>query len=373
MSRLFKLLLIPCYLYSCIAIAQHSKPVDLRALDNNPADAQTSRDPKETLLYSYGEIYFDDRDDLLDKALEVKEEGENLEARSRGLLLIPGDEQDLVDALEALDGATTSLRSRGTIILATSNESPFHYRLGSELRGTARFYYDEGDENRLRFAGITGLFGGPDLESYMDISAVLENHAGINYHFRLDALPNTEFGILGKIQVISLLERRIDYDDYEKNKVFDWDTDIKNRVQLNADLGMRHTIGHVGLHLLVKDLYTESLRGASGDLYRQRSRVIAGIDYRRPWGDVQIMGDLVPRARFGEAPQRRDVNLSASLNVTRRFALVMGYNYAEHRYERDTGNAGIRYTLGRSLRAEISVTAAGKRELGGHASLQLPL
>ena len=82
MSRLLKLLLIPCYLYSCIAIAQPSKPVDLRALDNNPADAQTSRDPKETLLYSYGEIYFDDRDDLLDKALEVKEEGENLEARS---------------------------------------------------------------------------------------------------------------------------------------------------------------------------------------------------------------------------------------------------------------------------------------------------
>ena len=370
MTRLLTLLLIPSYLYCSAALAA---PVDLRALDNNPADASNSRDSHENLLYSYGEVYFDDQDDLLDKALEVKEEGENLEARSRGLLLIPGDEQDLVSALEALDGATTSLRSRGSIILATSKDSPIHYRIGSELRGTARFYYDERDENRLRFAGITGLFGGPDLESYMDISAVLQNHAGINYHFRVAALPNTEFGILGKLQVVSLLERKIDYDDYEKNKVFDWDTDIKNRVQLNADLGLRHSVGHLGLHLQIKDLYTEALSGASGDTYRQRSRIIAGVDYRRSWGEIQIMGDLVPRASFGEVPQRRDLTVSGSLKVTRRFAIVLGYNYADHRYERDTGNAGIRYTLGRSLRAEISMTAAGKRELGGHASLQLPL
>lgn len=372
MTRLLALL-IACLLANSPAFAGKPPRVDIMALDKNPADASNSRDGEETLLYSYGEIYFDDQDDLLEKALEVKKEGEDLEARSRGLLLIPGDEQELVEALEALDGATTSLRTRGSIILATATDSPFHYVIGNELRGTARFYYDEGDENRLRFAGITGLFGGPDLESYMDISAVLQNHLGLNYHFTLPSLPNTEFGILAKVQAISLLQRRIDYDDYEKNKVFDWDADIKSRLQLNADLGLRHQVGRVGMHLLVKDLYTETMRGTNGERYKQRSRVMTGIDYRHSWGELQIMADLVPRPGFGEVSSRRDISLSSSLRLSQRFALILGYNHTDHREENDTGNAGLRYTLGRSLRLQLSMTAAGKRELGGHASLQFPL
>ncbi len=372
MRQFSKLLTATCLLLgsaACIA----SPRVDLERLYNNPADASRSRDNSEHLLYAYGEIYFDDRDDLLDKALEVKEEGEDLEARSRGFLLIPGDERELVAALEALDGTTTSLRSRGALMLATAKDSPWHYQVGSELRGTARFYYDEDDENRLRFAGVTGVFGGPDLESYMNVSAVLQNHVGLNYHFRVPSLPNTEFGVLAKIQVISLMERRIDYDDYEQNQVFDWDTDINSHLQLNADLGLRHQIGHVGLQLLAKDLYTEDMSGSSGSVYKQRNRLLAGFDYRRSWGQLVVMADLVPRASFVEVPDRRDVTVSSSLRLSRRFELILGYNYVEHRYERDTGNAGLRYTLGRSLRAELSMTAAGKRELGGHFSLQLPL
>ncbi len=373
MPRFIKLLAAIGLLGLCLPAAADSARVNLNHLYGNPADAHHSRDNEETLLYSYGEIYFDDRDDLLEKALEVKEEGEDLEARSRGFLLIPGDEQELVDALEALDGATTSLRSRAALILATADESPLHYQLGSELRGTARFYYDEDDETRLRFAGITGVFGGPDLESYMNVSAVLQNHLGLNYHFRLPALPNTEFGVLGKLQVISLMERRIDYNDYEENQVYDWDADIKSHLQLNADVGLRHQVGRVGLQLLAKDLYTQKMKGLSGSVYQQRSRLLAGFDYRRSWGQVQVMADIVPRASFVEVPDRRDINISSSLRLSQRFNLLLGYNFVQHRYERDTGSAGLRYTLGRSLLMEVSMTAAGKRELGGHFSLQLPL
>lgn len=347
--------------------------VNIADLTVNPADAGHSRDNRETLSYFGMQLYFDDRDDLLDKALELKEESEALEARSRGFLLIPGDEQDLVAALENLDGAITSLRGELDFVFAGKKDSPAHYVMGTELRGTARFYYDPGDEQRLRFASITGLFRPLDLESYMDVAGVMHSHFGLNLHYQLEDFGQLEIGVLAKLQVISLLDRRIDYNDYERGDVFDWGTDIKNTVQPNIDLGLRKQLGRVGLQLVISDLYTETLRGHNGHRYRQRSRIQAGFDYRRHWGSLQIMGDVVPRPRFGEVSSRRDIRVDGSLRLTRRWDLLLGYNDVQEHYERNTGSAGLRYTLGRSLRFDIRGTAAGKRELGFQLGLQMPL
>ena len=100
---------------------------------------------------------------------------------------------------------------------------------------------------------------------------------------------------------------------------------------------------------------------------------IAGFDYRRHWGSLQIMGDVVPRPRFGEVSSRRDIRVDGSLRLTRRWDLLLGYNDVQEHYERNTGSAGLRYTLGRSLRFDIRGTAAGKRELGFQLGLQMPL
>lgn len=356
-----------------IAPAHAAERVDISHLATNPADAKNSRDERENLAYAGMQLYFDDRDDLLDKALELKEESEALEARSRGFLLIPGDEQDLVAALENLDGATTSLRGDLDLIIAGKQDSTVHYVIGTELRGTARFYYDPVDERRLQLATITGLFHPLDLESYMDVAGIMHSHIGLNMHYQLPQLGNLQIGILAKLQVISLLDRRIDYNDYERGDVFDWGSDIKNAVQPNIDLGLRKQLGRFGLQLVMSDLYTETLYGYNGHRYRQRSRIQAGFDYRRHWGSLQIMGDVVPRPSFGEVSSRRDIRVDGSLRLTRRWELLLGYNDVQEHYERNTGSAGLRYTLGRSLRFDVRGTAAGKRELGFQMGLQLPL
>ena len=46
--------------------------VNIADLTVTPADAGHSRDNRETLSYFGMQLYFDDRDDLLDKALELK-------------------------------------------------------------------------------------------------------------------------------------------------------------------------------------------------------------------------------------------------------------------------------------------------------------
>lgn len=356
-------------LHSALSVAD----VNLQRLSNNPADAASSRDDEETLLYFGSQLYFDDREDLLDKALEVKEESEALEARSRGLLLIPGDEQELVEAMETLDGATTSLRGKLDVVFAGKEESAVHYVFGSELRGTARFYYDPDDERRLQLASITGLFQPLELGSFMNVSGIVHSHIGMNFHYRLEDYGNVEVGILAKLQAISLLDRRIDYADYNRGEVFNWDSDIKSHLQPNIDLGLRKTLGRVGLQLVVSDLYTDTFRGFNGNHYRQRSRIQAGIDYRRSWGSVQILGDIVPRPSFGEVSSRRDIRVDSSIRLSSRWDLLLGYNDVQARYERNTGSAGIRYTLGRSLRIDVQGTAAGKRELGFQFGLQFPL
>ncbi|MGB1906868.1 MAG: hypothetical protein ACPHN3_06025, partial [Spongiibacter sp.] len=138
-----------------LAASSETVPPVLSRLIVNPADGRYTAIPDETLLHLSGNFFFDDGDDLLNKALDVKREGE---ARSRGLILIPGDEQAVIDALEELDGATTNLRAEGNMVISSDANEQVHYVAATTLRGSARFYYDPEDENRLRLAVVNALF-----------------------------------------------------------------------------------------------------------------------------------------------------------------------------------------------------------------------
>ncbi|NKI19368.1 hypothetical protein HCU74_18330 [Spongiibacter sp. KMU-166] len=359
-------------LYPLAASSEAAPPV-LSRLIVNPADGRYTAIPDETLLHLSGNFFFDDGDDLLNKALDVKREGEALEARSRGLILIPGDEQAVIDALEELDGATTNLRAEGNMVISSDANEQVHYVAATTLRGSARFYYDPEDENRLRLAVVNALFSTGDLESHLNVAAVVQSYAGLNYQFDTPRFSNTVFAIRAKAQVINLLERRIDYDDYEEKRVYDRDADVSSYFQLNADLALHHRFRHVGLGLIVEDIYTRKMRGVSGSAYQQRSLFRVTADYRRDGGELQLSADLTPRASFAEVPSRRDINVSGAVNLSRRFALIGAYNYVDHSREKDTGSVGIRYTLAPMLRFQLALVAAGPRELGGQLSLQLPL
>lgn len=355
------------------AALAESRQAVLSRIITNPADGVYSAIPGETLLHLNGSFFFDDGDDLLNKALDVKREGEALEARSRGLILIPGDEQEVIEALEEVDGATTNLRAEGSVVISSDIGDKVHYVAASALRGTARFYYDPEDERRLRLAAVNALFSTGDLESHLNVAAVVQSYFGVNYRFDTPQLANTEFAVRAKAQVINLLERRIDYEDYEEKRVYDRDADVNTRFQLNADLALRHQLRHLGLGLVVEDIYTQKMRGVSGSVYQQRSHFKLTADYRRDGGELQLSADITPRPSFAEVPSRRDINISGAIDLSRRFALVGAYNYVDHSREKDSGSIGIRYSLAPMLRIQLAIVAAGTREIGGQFAMQLPL
>ncbi len=345
---------------------------ELRRLFDNPADVSLSASSNDDLFYGGGGLFFDDSEELLDKALALSQEVERLEARSRGLLLIPGDEQDLVAAMKAADQAQTHFRSDINLALQDKENTRFTWLLSSRFDLSGRFYYDPDDENRLRFASVTGLFIPLELESHVQVSAVHKLSLGLNYRVAWEALPNTQLAITPKLQLINLIEREINQAEYQEKDVFRFSRDLNEHYQLNIDLGLHHQLGPIGLHLVVNDLYNQEMEGVRGTHYQQRSQIKAGLDYRPSWGEITLFSALTPTAGFGELSARRDTALSGRLKLSSKFELMTGLNIVEDHPEKDSYQLGLAYRL-RDLRIEIEGQSAGSRELGFQLGFQLPL
>lgn len=349
-----------------------AETIELQNLFDNPADLSDEGTPEKGLFYGGGGLFADDQDKLLDNALILNQEGDRLEARSRGLILIPGDEQPLIDAMKRTDQNRTHFRSNIDFALLEKGNTRSNWMLSTQFDATGRFYYDPDDENRLRFAMLTSLFNASELESHMRVSAVHHIRLGWNYRFRLDALPNTQLAITPKFQVVSLIERRIDQADYEEKEVFRFSRDLNDHYQLNLDIGLRHQLGPVGLQLVVTDLYNQKLEGVLGGRYQQRSQIRAGLDYRRPWGELKLMSDLTPSAGFGELAQRRDTTLSTKVILGKHFAITSGINIVRDHDEQHSYKLGLQYQ-NRDLRILIEGHSGGNRELGFQLGFQLPI
>ena len=326
----------------------------------------------DTALQGDGYAFLNDNDRLLDKLKNIYDEGLALQGRSRGLLVIPGDEVALVEQLERAADDKTSFAAGGRFALLTKNKNWIIVG-GSEFTGSGRFIYDEDDATRLRFATVVGLFSFGQLQSHMDVSALWTNYLGVNHRFQFDAMPNTHFGITTKIQNISVIERSISVSEYEESKLFDRGRDINNNIQLNADLGVEHYAGPWTLGLQIDDIYQQSMKGVEGTIYQQRSRISSNIIYTNSWTSLQLSADLTPQKGFGELNSRRRYELSTILPVSNRVDIVLGYQWFDSDNDSDLPSAGLRYRLGELLRIDAQFSYAGPREFGGGVSLQLPL
>ncbi len=344
----------------------------LATLTQNPAALILRDNISDTLIQADGYIFIDDSDDLIQSLKKAYDEGQSLQGSSRGILIVPGDEAELVQRLEDMNNDSNSFAAGGHFTLSTASPA-WHIIGGSEFRGSGRFNYDENDANRLRFATLIGLFSFGELQSSMEVSALWSNYLALNYTFRIDALENTQFGIRPKIQNISLIERSILISEYEEGKLFDADRDVDHTIQLNADLGINYLLGDWVLGLSVSDLYQQRMQSTIGTRYQQRSQVSASIDYTANWAKFRLDADLTPHSGFGEVPSQRVYNLASAIPVSQRVELLLGYRWLDNPYSDDAPSIGLHYSLEQLLHINAELSYAGSNELGGRISLQLPL
>jgi hypothetical protein len=344
----------------------------LATVQQNPAALSLRDDISDTVMQMDGYIFIDDSDELIYRLKKANDEGRALEGRSRGILVIPGDEAELVQRLEEMRDDTNSFAAGGHFTLSTSSPA-WHIIGGSEFSGSARFNYDEDDANRLRFATLVSLFSFGELQSSMEVSALWSNYLGLNYRFKIDGFANTQFGITPKIQNISLIERSILISEYEEEKLFDSGRDVDHTLQLNADLGISHRLNSWLLGLAIKDIYQQEMQSTIGTVYQQRSRVNASIDYQATWASWRFDADLTPQAGFGEMPAQRVYNLKTAIPLNQRIALLLGYRWLNNPYSDDSPSIGLHYSLDQLLNINAEFSYISNNELGGSINLQLPL
>lgn len=357
-----------------LTLAAHAAtvPYQLATLQQNPASLSLRDDISNTVMQMDGYIFIDDSDELIYSLKKANDEGRALQGRSRGILVIPGDEAELVQRLEAMSDDTNSFAAGGHFTLSTSSPA-WHIVGGSEFSGSARFNYDEDDATRLRFATLVGLFSFGELQSSMEVSALWSNYLGLNYRFNIDGFTNTQFGITPKIQNISLIERSILISEYEEEKLFDSGRDVDHTLQLNADIGISHRLNSWVLGLAIKDIYQQEMESTIGTVYQQRSRVNASIDYHASWATWRFDADLTPQAAFGEMPAQRVYKLRSAIPLSQRIALLLGYRWLDNPYSDDSPSIGLHYSLDQLLHINVEFSYVSNNELGGSINLQLPL
>ncbi|WP_269619574.1 conjugal transfer protein TraF [Zhongshania sp. BJYM1] len=319
-----------------------------------------------------GYVFVNDKDRLLDNLKSMYEKGLVLEGKSRGLLVIPGDEAELVEQLENAENDKTSFSAGGHFALLTESNDWIVVG-GSVFDASGRFNYDDNDANRLRFATVLGLFGLGDLESTVNVSGVWKNYLGLNYRYQLDSLPDTRIGLTTKLQSISLIERAIFIDEYDEDKLFDQSRDVGSKVQLNADLGIQHQFDSWVIGVNAADIYQQKFKGPNGTTYQQRSHLSGSISYASNWSTVLINADITPQQGFGELSSHKDYHIRFLLPVSTKLGLMLGYQWIDSNDQSDLPHLGFRYAVGDLLRIEAGFSFAGPREFGGSGSLQLPL
>ncbi|MBW2942108.1 conjugal transfer protein TraF [Zhongshania aquimaris] len=370
--RLRQILLICIALISTHVTADSASDQRLSNLHTRSASFPAINSHSEPALQGDGYGFVNDADSLLDNLKNIYDEGVALDGRSRGILVIPGDETELVEQLENADNDITSFAAGGHFALLTQDKN-WVVVGGSEFNGSGRFIYDEGDANRLRFATILGLFSLGDLQSSVNVSALWKNYLGLNYRFSLESMPNTRIGITAKLQNISVIERKISIEDYDEDKLFDRGRDVENSIQANADLGIEHQIDNWLFGLELNDIYQQEIEGPEGTRYQQRTHISGNINYSANWASLRLDADLSPQKGFGELSSRRAYALSGLLPVSDKLQLLLGYTWLHSGNDSNLPTVGLHYRLGELLRIEAQFSYAGPREFGGGASLQLPL
>jgi hypothetical protein len=370
--RVKQLLFTGLLTISVTAVADTPSDNRLSAIHSRSAAFPAINLEADTTVQGDGYGFVNDNDNLLDNLKKINKEGTALEGRSRGILLIPGDENALVNELENAADDKISFAAGGHFALLSKNKNWIVVG-GAEFNGSGRFFYDEDDATRLRFAAALGLVSVGELQSSIDVYALWTNYLGLNYRYTNVSMPNTRIGVTAKIQNISVIERRISIADYDEEKLFDRTRDVENYIQLNADIGIEHQIKQWGVGLELRDIYQQEMIGPGGTRYQQRSYISTNVNYTAHWGSLRLDVDITPEKGFGELSSRKTYELSTLLPLSAKIDLLLGYQWLDSDTDSDLPTAGLRYRLGERLRIEAQFSYAGTREFGGGASLQLPL
>lgn len=342
----------------------------------NPALLE-DRAPKKITLGAGGGGYINDRHDLIDGYLTLKEEGEALDELSQQRLLTREDTRPMLEAMEAVDGKLlTTSGSSGFLIplpqIIAGIDNAFVGSAGGRVAAT--FTLDERDRAALQPLLFVGVLSSSDFHSRFTTHGVSYLESGFNFSKSWKTKHGqTDIGALFKYQLIALIERSFTLSEYDEDDLIDFNRDFKKKGSAQLDLGFNHRHGQWEIRGAAINLHNQSFTGPLGGKYKQRPGLRIGGAYY--WRDVHLFGDLdisPTQHAFGLLDDERRAQVGLGLPLWEdRFKLYTGYQKVLDGRDRNSHTLGADWQPWQWLHLQGAVMYAGAREFGGAFRAQL--
>lgn len=328
----------------------------------------------ETVLNVAGFTYVNDSEALLDDLLDTRDASFELDEKVRRLDYRPGDETTLIDLLQQMDGHSATAQAGLSIVIAAPLlEDRYTLSLDTRTRFAGTFFYDRGDEQKLRLAPVIAFIELAELESHVDVSGIGLGEVALHRQFQLDVFGETQFALSLKHQEIWLYERDVQIKRYRESDLFRLNNFTRKFSRANIDIAASRHWGHWTVGVGLRDLFESTYRGPEGSYFHLRTRAELQLDYALPWGHVSIDRDLSPQPGFGVMRGRRETRVALAVPVSSRLSLGASYLAIERDRDADALGVTIAYHLPMGFHLQFTGNIASRRELGGSFQIQLPL
>lgn len=329
---------------------------------------------EETVLNVAGFTYVNDREDLLDDLLDTRDASFELDAAVRQLSYRFGDEDRLINLLKQMDGHSATAQAGLSIALAgPALDDRYALTINARTRFAGTFFYDPGDEQKLRLAPVIAFIELAELDSHVDVSGVGLGELALHRQFHLPAFDKTQFAVSLKHQEVWLYERDVQIKRYRESDLFRLSNFIRKFSRANIDLAASHQWGDWTLGLGLRDLFESTHRGPEGSDFHVRTRAEMQLAYDMDWGRLSLDHDLSPQPAFGVMRGRRETRLALDVPVSRRINLGASYLAIERDRDENVFGVTIAYHLPAGFYLQFTGNAASRSELGGSFQIQLPL
>ncbi|MEX1663926.1 conjugal transfer protein TraF [Zhongshania arctica] len=310
----------------------------------NPAHTEFFSEADPFLISIGGKVYLDDSDDLLGEV--QKTVNMTVEAlSSQGLfLLIPGQQQPLIDQLKKVDGKSVlTIANVNTAISIPSDKHALQLNINASGRGAGTFVFDPEDEQTLQLAAAGLLLGASDLKSRVVASLLIVSDVGLSYSRPFFSSTSIKWGTAIKLQSITLIERTRRITEYEESELLSWQRDVKTQYHANADLGLTWQRDALELSAAVINVNPGEFRGPLNGRYNMRPAVKIGGVYNPGRIGFDFNWDVTPDEGFGVSEDLQTASLATRYLLQDNLVFGLGYHHVQKGNFVDSVEAKLRY------------------------------
>lgn len=320
------LCLAPVLCFFSGVIHSDEKPNVLDALFNPVNTVGVNKDGN--LVGVGGGFYLDDNQNLLtevNKAVNMTVESLSTQGP---LLLIPGQQQNLIDQYKKVDGRRVLAKAdiEFSANLPIENNS-LQFNIDVSGLGAGTFRFDPEDENTIRFGTVGLLLGTADLQSTIVASMVVKSDVGFSYMEEIASYKSVSWGASLKLQTISLVERARALDEYEESELLDWGRDVKSHLGVNGDIGIAWKNDDFTLSGLIKNILPNEARGPLNSVYKLRPELEVTALHSGDRFESSIQWDVNPKEGFGVLRDSQELSLKTSYSLSHNIDFGLGYRY----------------------------------------------